>query len=118
MSSPSGNIVATFTQSKTKARRLFFVWVGVSVLLIILMAATLLTPGVGPGSIYPVLIVLLLLGAFVVAWGINAFSTPRKLEVYPDGFVLVNTKDNSVINSALWSEVSDITWKEEQGKNA
>lgn len=116
MSSPTGAVISTITQSKRSAKRFFWILTAFGVLLGLLFLAVAASSKES-GSVYTSLFcaVLPFIGLFFL--GRSAFRSPRKLEVYQEGFILRDSVTDDVLESALWTEVRDITFSETKKKS-
>jgi hypothetical protein len=112
MTTPTGGLFAKSTQVKKRARFYLILW-GVTTAI-----GALLTFAAASPSSFAVFALLFIgfpaIGLVLAA--INYFKPAKTLEIYKDGFILKNEKDGSMLQSALWTEVSDVTWSPDKRK--
>jgi hypothetical protein len=117
MTTPVGNLVGISNQTKSQVVRTFILWALATTIIFVLIfgLVTVNSEDSKTDIAYCYSIVLLPAIGMVLA-ALNLFRQNKKLEIYTDGFVLRNAQSDSIIESAFWQEVRDITWSEDRQK--
>lgn len=117
MSIPTGAVLSTITQSKRSAKRFFWI-LTVFAVLMGLMFLAVAASSKESASVYTSLFcaVVPFIGLFFL--GRSTFRSPRKLEVYQEGFILRDSVTDDVLESGLWTEARDITFSETKKKSS
>lgn len=109
MTTPIGKLVTSINQSKAAAKRTFGIWLAVTVVLAALLVALMVVSNSGLSNL-SALLLLVFPGAYMAVAGVIAFQPPYTVDIFDDGFVRRNTKQNNVTDEALWTDVSDVTF--------